>query len=171
MNDLQHRLRYLRTEKKLTLKQTENLSGVSSSYLSAIENGRRGAGRSTLRKLAMVFSDTEKEQRSILNDLLSLPSQVSAPIPLVSAKKPSPKVAQRLPDVVTTRSLANEIQDFVLLLAGADSDSPAFELVGMSDREISEKGRRISRAYLVKVGDEKVEVLISVSRPRSVSSE
>jgi transcriptional regulator with XRE-family HTH domain len=49
-------LRTLRTEKKLSLREVEALSGVSNSYLGLIERGRRPIpGADILKKLAPVY--------------------------------------------------------------------------------------------------------------------
>ena len=51
------KLRQLRNEKDYTLKQLEALSGVSFSFISDIENGRRKPGLDSLEKLAKVLGE------------------------------------------------------------------------------------------------------------------
>ncbi len=65
-------LRELRDERGWTLKEAEEASGVHLSYISAIENERRGAGRDTLRKLAEAYSDSNVEAEELLANLAKL---------------------------------------------------------------------------------------------------
>lgn len=64
---LGRRLRHLRKERKLTLAQVAESSGVAASQLSLLENGKREAKLSTLQKIARVYGAS-------LNDL-------TAPVP------------------------------------------------------------------------------------------
>jgi len=70
-------LRELRDERGWTLKEAEKASGVHLSYLSAIENERRGAGRDTLRKLAEAYSDSAVEAKELLKKLVALKKEGS----------------------------------------------------------------------------------------------
>lgn len=65
-------LRELREEHGWTLKEAEEASGVHLTYLSAIENERRGAGRDTLRKLAEAYTDSKVEAEELLARLAKL---------------------------------------------------------------------------------------------------
>lgn len=55
---LGRRLRHLRKQQKLTLAEVSNRTGVASSQLSLLENGKREAKVSTLQKLAAVYGAT-----------------------------------------------------------------------------------------------------------------
>ncbi|WP_052352914.1 helix-turn-helix domain-containing protein [Neobacillus dielmonensis] len=53
MNKFGEKLRQLRNEKKLTIRKLSELSGVAHSYLSQVENGKRGIPKvDTLEKIA-----------------------------------------------------------------------------------------------------------------------
>jgi len=57
MNDFGAYLRRLRQEQKLTLREVEEMAGVSNSYLTLIERGlRKPPGADVLKKLAPVYN-------------------------------------------------------------------------------------------------------------------
>ena len=55
------RLRELRREEALSQQDVERITGVAQATLSDLEQGKRGARASTLRKLAELFSVKPKE--------------------------------------------------------------------------------------------------------------
>lgn len=54
-------LRELRTRKRLTLREVEEQSGVSGSYLSQVEQGKRHPSAELLRKIAPTYGASVKE--------------------------------------------------------------------------------------------------------------
>lgn len=76
-------LKKLRTERSLTIRQVEVFSGVSNSYLSQLENGKRGIpSPDTLKKLAPVYRISYEELMSAAG---YLPAEIKEPSPKYSA--------------------------------------------------------------------------------------
>ncbi len=55
-NELGHRVRTLRREKNLSVRELAEQAGVSASYVYAIESGARGSNLKKLGKIAAVLS-------------------------------------------------------------------------------------------------------------------
>ena len=55
------RLRKLRRERALSQQDVERMSGIAQATLSDLEQGKRGARASTLRRLAEVLEEAPKE--------------------------------------------------------------------------------------------------------------
>jgi transcriptional regulator with XRE-family HTH domain len=60
-NFLGDRLRELRNQKRLSLREIDEIAGISSSYLSQVETGERHPSASVLKKLAPAYGISPRE--------------------------------------------------------------------------------------------------------------
>lgn len=167
-NALRHRLRQLRKARGWTLKETEEKSSVPLSYLGAIENGRRRAGRDTLRKLATAFAGSSEEAKKLLsefeafqnprNDMTVISSEFSTVINGILVQPDATKIS--------SFDIANEVEQLLLVLGGCSPRQMIHEVIAKTDREISPEGNRMSRGYVVKHADSEFLIEISVSRKK-----
>lgn len=69
-NNFSEKLKSLRKEKKLTLKELASLSGTSDSYLSQLENGKRNPPKpELLKKISKGLSNSKKDEALIYAQL------------------------------------------------------------------------------------------------------
>ena len=61
MNELGDYLRELRKQKHVSLRQAQNLSGASGSYLSQVEQGKRQPSADLLRKIAPAYGTSVRD--------------------------------------------------------------------------------------------------------------
>lgn len=167
-NTLRHRLRQLRKARGWTLKETEEKSSVPLSYLGAIENGRRRAGRDTLQKLATAFAGSPEEAKKLLsefeecqnprNDMTVISSEFATTINAVLVQPDDTKIS--------SFDIAMEIEQLLLVLGGCTPRQMIHEVLAKTDREISTEGNRMSRGYVLKHANSEFLIEISVSRKR-----
>jgi transcriptional regulator with XRE-family HTH domain len=61
MGELGNYLRELRTQKRLSLREVEKISGASGSYLSQVEQGKRQPSADLLRKIAPAYGTSVRD--------------------------------------------------------------------------------------------------------------
>lgn len=165
-NPLPHRLRQLRETKGWTLKETEEKSSVPLSYLSAIENGRRQAGKETLKKLAAAFGETTDEADKLLKEFEQCqhPEYSMEVVWSPFATIVNGTLVHQDPTQVTSFDIAQEVEQLLLVLGGCRPQQIIHQVVARTDREISKDGNRLSRGYVVKHDDAEFLIEVAVRR-------
>jgi len=152
-SSLARALRDLRIEKGWTLKELEEATGVHLSYISAIENDRRGAGDSTLSKLAEAFADSDVGAKELVKKLQEAKSKGEE---LVLPPRRSAFTSMRL--------LKTLLFSGVAAIRGERPKPAEVEILeedpGFS---VDFESKEVSQSAVVRLDDKKYRVRISVS--------